>query len=75
MKEDGRFVAEMGGKGNVQTIDAIYETLDEKGFDLKKINNPWYFPSISEYSYILERNGFKVDYMVHFDRPTLLDDL
>jgi hypothetical protein len=36
--------------------------------------NPWFFPSIGEYSTLLERQGFRVAYAAHFDRPTRLMD-
>ncbi|MBD1381821.1 class I SAM-dependent methyltransferase [Metabacillus arenae] len=71
----GRFVAEFGGKGNVQTvIRGITEVLSQEyGIHATK-RNPWYFPSIGEYSTLLEKNGFKVSYAHHFDRPTPLTD-
>lgn len=71
----GRFVAEFGGKGNVETIIKAIENvlLEEYGMDGKKVN-PWYYPSIGEYSTLLEQQGFRVTYAVHFDRPTPLKD-
>lgn len=71
----GRFVAEFGGQGNVQTvIRGIIDVLSEKyGMNVGK-RNPWYFPSIGEYSTLLEQYGFKVSYAHHFDRPTPLTD-
>lgn len=71
----GRFVAEFGGKGNVQTVIlGIAEVLDQEyGVDVTK-RNPWYFPSIGEYSALLERYGFNVRYAHHFHRPTVLPD-
>ncbi|SFF26134.1 Trans-aconitate methyltransferase [Paenibacillus algorifonticola] len=71
----GRFVAEFGGKGNVETIvQAIGEVLREDfGIDAGKLN-PWYFPSIAEYSALLEQQGFRVTYAAHFDRPTKIKD-
>jgi len=71
----GRFVAEFGGKGNVQTIiHGIEEVLKEEyGVDTDT-RNPWYFPSIGEYSTLLEQNGFEVTFAHHFNRPTLLPD-
>ncbi|MBP3950502.1 class I SAM-dependent methyltransferase [Bacillus suaedae] len=75
LRHGGRFVAEFGGEQNVATIiKAIIETLDEE----TKINgnerNPWFFPSIGEYSTLLEKEGFLVKYAVHFDRPTELQE-
>jgi trans-aconitate methyltransferase len=72
---EGRFVAEFGGQGNCQTlIQGIKEVLsDEYGMNVAE-KNPWYFPSIGEYSTLLEQYGFKVIYAHLFDRPTPLTD-
>ena len=68
LKPAGRFVAEFGGKDNIkQIIKAIDTTLAEPEDSL------WYFPSIGEYSSLLEKAGFKVNYAVLFDRPTKLE--
>jgi trans-aconitate methyltransferase len=75
LKPGGRFVAEMGGKGNIATITgAIYQALAEEGISPEQVRNPWYFPSIGEYGSLLERAGFEVVFMQLFDRPTPLDD-
>ncbi|WP_173427748.1 class I SAM-dependent methyltransferase [Aneurinibacillus tyrosinisolvens] len=75
LNKNGRFVAEFGGKGNVETIiNAITEILmEDYGVDAGE-RNPWYFPSIGEYSNVLEQQGFRVSYAQHFDRPTQLQD-
>lgn len=71
LKPSGRFVAEFGGKGNVQTIvAALNHALVELGF--AAISLPWYFPSISEYTARLEQQGFEVLVALLFDRPTPL---
>jgi trans-aconitate methyltransferase len=62
LKPGGRFVAEMGGKGNIAAIERAIRT------DIRN-----YFPSIPEYSSVLEANGFEVRAMVLFDRPTPLE--
>ncbi|WP_010677277.1 class I SAM-dependent methyltransferase [Bacillus timonensis] len=71
----GRLVAEFGGKGNIQTvIRGISEVLHEDyGIDVES-RNPWYFPSIGEYSTLLEKHGFEVTYANHYNRPTKLPD-
>ena len=75
LKPGGRFVAEMGGKGNIATItDAIYQALSEEGVPPERVRNPWYFPSVGEYGSLLEQAGFEVRSMQLFDRPTPLDD-
>lgn len=72
LRPGGRFVAEFGGKGNVSTIiKGITEVLAEHGISAAE-RNPWYFPSIGEYSSLLEQQGFHVTYAVHFDRPPSL---
>ncbi len=70
----GRFVAEFGGKGNVETvIGALERALKELG--LASLNrNPWYFPSIGEYTHRLEKQGFQTTCAIHFDRPTCMPD-
>lgn len=74
LRKGGRFVAEFGGSGNVGHIyRAIAEVLKPYGIDAEE-RNPWYFPTISEYSGLLEQHGFEVRYMELFDRPTELVD-
>jgi trans-aconitate methyltransferase len=75
LKPGGRFVAEMGGSGNIATIvAATYQALAEEGIPRERVRNPWYFPTIGEYASLLERAGFEVRFMQLFDRPTPLDD-
>lgn len=69
----GRFVAEFGGKGNVQIItDEIIHQLGVFGVEFKQEQFPWYYPSIGEYSTLMEQVGFRVIFAQHFDRPTPL---
>ncbi|MFD1177487.1 class I SAM-dependent methyltransferase [Paenibacillus puldeungensis] len=73
LEPGGRFVAEFGGKGNVEGIvNSITQVLKEEGIDADQLN-PWYFPSLGEYSSLLEQQGFRVVYAVHFDRLTKLE--
>lgn len=75
LKPGGRFVAEFGGKGNVQKIvTAIYHVMDTAGYSLELSENPWYFPSIGEYGTLLEKQGFELTFASLFERPTVLDD-
>lgn len=75
LKPGGRFVAEFGGKGNIKAIySAISSVLEECGYANGEQINPWYFPSIGEYTTRLEQQGFDVTYAVLFDRPTPLED-
>jgi trans-aconitate methyltransferase len=63
LRPGGRFVVELGGKGNVQTI------IDELG----PVETPWYFPSVGEYTSLLERHGFEIAFATLFDRPTRVE--
>ncbi|GAA0135132.1 class I SAM-dependent methyltransferase [Paenibacillus sp. YSY-4.3] len=76
LRTGGRFVAEFGGKGNVGIITENTIAVLEEFFGIPdaRDRNPWYFPSISEYSTLLENQGFRVTYAEHFDRPTPLED-
>ena len=72
LKSGGRFVAEFGGRGNVQNIlSALSRNAAAMG--LGPIQSPWYFPGIEEYSELLERHGFQVPFATLFDRPTQLE--
>jgi trans-aconitate methyltransferase len=73
LKPDGRFVVEFGGKGNVQRIVSTLQTVvaEKWGIHVTATN---YFPSISEYTSILEAHGIEVLQAELFDRPTPLED-
>jgi trans-aconitate 2-methyltransferase len=74
LKPGGRFVAEFGGKGNVQAIvTALYSALEAIAISPQALN-PWYFPSIGEYATLLEQQGFDVTYATLFARPTPLTE-
>ncbi|MDB5141305.1 MAG: methyltransferase protein [Mucilaginibacter sp.] len=75
LKPGGRFVAEFGGKGNMEKmIAATQQVLKQHGYDRLAQTQPWYFPSIGEYTSKLESHGFRVTFAVHFDRKTPLQD-
>jgi trans-aconitate methyltransferase len=69
---DGRLVAELGGHGCVASIRAAFaEVLAQRGIDAERLN-PWYFPTAEEYRERLDANGFDVDSIRLFPRPTPL---
>ena len=75
LKPGGRLVLEMGGKGNVEEIVvATRKVLTRHGYYSNAATQLWYFPSLSEYTTLLERKGFRVRFAAHFDRPTELKD-
>jgi len=74
LKPGGRFVAELGGRGNIRAVMAASDrALRKLGVPDPERDHPWYYPSVSEYSTLLERNGFEVNSAALFDRPTPLE--
>jgi trans-aconitate methyltransferase len=72
LKRGGRFVVELGGKGNIAAItravrEAIWEVLQVE------VDYGRYYPSVSEYSSLVERHGRLVRSVVLFDRPTEIE--
>ena len=63
LRPGGRFVAELGGRGNVARIQAA----------LGPARLPWFFPSIAEYGSILESAGLEPVQALLFDRPTRVE--
>jgi trans-aconitate 2-methyltransferase len=75
LKPGGRLVLEMGGKGNVETIiHALKKALINHGYKQQANREIWYFPSLSEYTGLLEKQGFRVTYAAHYNRETELKD-
>jgi len=74
LKPGGRFVAEFGGKRNVERVVVALE----KGLEALNLPgegaNPWYYPSVAEYSALLEQHGLEVRQASLFSRPTKLED-
>lgn len=74
LKPGGRFVAEFGGKGNtgelMKAVGRVWSLHALPG----AAPRPWYYPTIAEYSGLLQKQGLEVTYAVLFDRPTPLDD-
>ena len=71
LRPGGRFVAELGGAGNIEAIlEALGATMAEAGLPAPEC--PWYFPTPGQYATLLEAGGFRVARMEHFPRPTPL---
>jgi len=91
LKPGGRFVMEMGGRGNTRTLlAAVSEVVashrlkpvppEIASHRLKPVppaegvlQSPWFYPSVGEYSALLERQGFEVRFATLFDRPTTVE--
>ncbi len=72
LRAGGRFVGEFGGYGCVEKIKrALIAALTRRGIDGERLN-PWYFPTVEDYSARLVRGGFTVRYIALIPRPTPL---
>lgn len=72
LRPGGRFVAEMGGAGNVAAIRrALHQALTRRGLDANEAD-PWYFPDVPEYRALLQAAGFHVARIERYERPTPL---
>ena len=74
LKPGGRFVAEFGGKGNVQDLMTAMRLAWKRLQPARPFPEPWYFPSVAQYSSLLEHHSLEVTYALLFDRPTTLED-
>jgi trans-aconitate methyltransferase len=71
LRPGGRFVAELGGAGNIAAVlEALATAMAEAG--LPEPACPWWFPTPGQCATLLEAGGFRVARMEHFPRPTPL---
>ena len=70
LKPGGQLVCEFGGKGCGETVHrTLKELFEERG---KVYRNPFYFPSLGEYTPLIEAHGLLVEYGALFPRITPL---
>ncbi|HEY1767361.1 MAG TPA: methyltransferase domain-containing protein [Terracidiphilus sp.] len=74
LKPGGRFVAEMGGHGNIAAIRvALIAALGRHGLAGRE-DGVNYYPTAEGYTRRLERHGFRVERMALIPRPTPLGE-
>ena len=72
LKPGGRFVAEMGGQGNIAAIRvALMAVLEKHGFGGAE-DGVNYYPTPEAYTRRLEKSGFRVEQIALIPRPTPL---
>jgi trans-aconitate methyltransferase len=72
LKPGGRFVAEMGGHGNIAAIRvSLAAVLARRGLDARALDNN-FFPTAEDYRQRLESAGFTIDQIAIIPRPTPL---
>ena len=70
LRPGGRFVGELGAHGNVALIvEALVEALAALGIDGGPLS-PWTFPTAETFRELLRAQGFTVDSLAVFERPT-----
>ncbi len=73
LKKEGRFVFEMGGKHNIESIHAaVKKAIPEAGYSDAVPDKTNYFPSVAQQCALLENVGFTVSNVAYFKRPTEL---
>lgn len=75
LKPGGRFVAEFGGQGNVgRIVAALRGTIGQfAGEGAEKLLPNWYYPSVAEYTGLLEAAGMETTTALLFPRLTKLE--
>jgi trans-aconitate methyltransferase len=74
LKPGGRFVAEMGGHGNVAAIRAVFNAVLARHGFASLADDANYYPSLEAYSRRLVRHGFQVERIGLIPRPTPLPE-
>ena len=73
LKPGGRFVAELGGRGNVRQIEQAIESIARRYLGDAVPARRTYYPALGEYASLLESQGLEVRTALLFDRPTPLE--
>ena len=73
LRPGGRFVAELGGKGNIAQIERALETVLPRYYEGALPERRTFYPSVGEYTSLLENAGFEIRTALLFDRPTRLE--
>ncbi len=72
LKPQGILVCEFGASGNIATIEnAFIQVCQRLGYSYKPKFN---FPTVEIFGEMLEKNGFIIDKIYDYDRPTIFKD-
>ena len=74
LRPGGRFVAEMGGHGNIAAIRVAFAVVLARHGHAEKGDRGNHYPTPESYTRRLQKHGFTVDRMLLFPRPTLLGE-
>ncbi|MBS7576272.1 MULTISPECIES: class I SAM-dependent methyltransferase [unclassified Enterococcus] len=72
LRGSGQLICEFGGHGNIGTIETGFKNvLNSMGYDyISKFN----FSTTEKFEALLEKNGFTIDELFIYERPTILKD-
>jgi trans-aconitate methyltransferase len=73
LRPGGRFVAELGGRGNIAAIENAVRAVLPAYLSGTLPASRTFFPSLAEYAGLLEQQGLEVRSAMLFDRPTPLE--
>ena len=72
LKPGGQLICEFGAQGNVAAIEAAFsQAAADAGYAYR---SKFTFPSPGQFGALLEQNGFVIDHLFDYDRPTPLLD-
>lgn len=72
LKNNGLLICEFGANGCISKIQNAFQNVAKNhGYEY---SNPFYYPTTDEYRRLLEQEGFKIDLLTDYDRPTILSD-
>lgn len=72
LKPQGLLICEFGAKGNITTIEnAFIKACNDLGYDYKP---KFIFSAVEDFGKLLENNGFVIDRIYDYNRPTVLKD-
>lgn len=70
LKDGGKLVCEFGAEGNIRHIQCAFRAVLERYGH--KYENPFFFPSVETYRHIMTQQGFSLEHIEAYDRPTPL---
>lgn len=72
LRSHGLLICEFGASGNISTIENSFAKVsNELGFEY---HNKFNFPTVDNFGKLLKNNGFIIDKIYDYDRPTILKD-
>lgn len=72
LKPSGKLICEFGACGNIETIEGAFRTaLQENGYAYRSKFN---FPTVDKFGALLIKNGFSIEKIYDYNRPTPLRD-